>query len=83
MVLPYFQMRVKLFCAFMSFPVPPDTVNPAIEDVSQRTWEQQVFQKLLLVGYPKSGTSTIYKQVTNGWRQLISINLSPLFGGCQ
>ncbi|XWS40365.1 hypothetical protein CRYUN_Cryun18bG0134900 [Craigia yunnanensis] len=53
---------IKLFCALLSLPVPPDTVNPSGEDVSQRTLEQQVLHKLLLVGYQKSGTSTIYKQ---------------------
>ncbi|XVE94109.1 hypothetical protein REPUB_Repub01dG0252900 [Reevesia pubescens] len=56
------KMGVKLFCALLSLPVPPDTVNPAGEDVSQRTLEQQELHKLLLVGYQKSGTSTIYKQ---------------------
>ncbi|MBA0551157.1 hypothetical protein Golob_022053, partial [Gossypium lobatum] len=54
--------RIKLFCALLSLPVPPNVVNPAGEDVSQRTLEQQVLLKLLLVGYQKSGTSTIYKQ---------------------
>ncbi|XP_039006933.1 extra-large guanine nucleotide-binding protein 1-like [Hibiscus syriacus] len=54
--------RVKLFCALLSLPVPPNPANPAGEDVSQRTREQQVLHKLLLVGYQKSGTSTIYKQ---------------------
>ncbi|KAA3465359.1 extra-large guanine nucleotide-binding protein 1-like isoform X2 [Gossypium australe] len=53
--------RIKLFCALLSLPVPPNVANPAGEDVSQRTLEQQVL-KLLLVGYQKSGTSTIYKQ---------------------
>ncbi|XVE67425.1 hypothetical protein DITRI_Ditri08aG0159900 [Diplodiscus trichospermus] len=56
------KMGVKLFCALVSLPVPPDTVNPSVEDISQRTLEQQVLHKILLVGYQKSGTSTIYKQ---------------------
>ncbi|XVE48624.1 hypothetical protein DITRI_Ditri01bG0016500 [Diplodiscus trichospermus] len=56
------KMGVKLFCALLSFPVPPVPENPAGEDVSQRTVEQQVLPKILLVGYQKSGTSTIYKQ---------------------
>ncbi|KAK8370857.1 hypothetical protein V6Z11_A01G203800 [Gossypium hirsutum] len=55
--------RIKLFCALLSLPVPPNVANPAGEDVSQRTLEQQVLLKLLLVGYQKSGTSTIYKQI--------------------
>lgn len=79
----YFQMGVKLFCALLSLPVPPVTVNPAGEDVSRETLEQQVLHKLLLVGYQKSGTSTIYKQVIYRWRQLISTNIYPHFGGCK
>ncbi|XP_022748653.1 extra-large guanine nucleotide-binding protein 1-like isoform X2 [Durio zibethinus] len=53
---------IKLICALLSIPVPPDFVNPSGEDVSQRTLEQRALHKLLLVGYQKSGTSTIYKQ---------------------
>ncbi|XVF00629.1 hypothetical protein REPUB_Repub04eG0017300 [Reevesia pubescens] len=56
------KMGIKLFCTLLSLPVPPNIVNPAGEDLSRRTLEQQVFHKLLLVGYQKSGTSTIYKQ---------------------
>ncbi|XVF68197.1 hypothetical protein PTKIN_Ptkin10aG0185300 [Pterospermum kingtungense] len=56
------KIRVRLFCALLSMPLPPDTVNHSGEDVSRRNGEQQVLHKLLLVGYPKSGTSTIYKQ---------------------
>ncbi|XWS67506.1 hypothetical protein CRYUN_Cryun04dG0012400 [Craigia yunnanensis] len=56
------KMGIELFCALLSLPVPPYAVNPAGEDVSQRTLEQQVLPKILLVGYQKSGTSTIYKQ---------------------
>lgn len=80
---PYFQTRIKLFCALLSLPVPPNVANPAGEDVRQRILEQQVLLKLLLVGYQKSGTSTIYKQVNISWRQLISISLSPIFDGCK
>ncbi|KAL4302001.1 hypothetical protein GQ457_10G022960 [Hibiscus cannabinus] len=54
--------RVKLFCALLSLPVPPNAVNPGGEDVGQRALEQQVLHKLLLVGHQKSGTSTMYKQ---------------------
>ncbi|XWS62478.1 hypothetical protein CRYUN_Cryun06bG0014700 [Craigia yunnanensis] len=56
------KIGVKLFCALLSLPVPSDTMNPVGEEVSQRTLEQQVLPKILLVGYQKSGTSTIYKQ---------------------
>ncbi|OMO92174.1 Guanine nucleotide binding protein (G-protein), alpha subunit [Corchorus olitorius] len=58
----YQEEGIKLFCAILSLPVPPKTVNPAEEDISNRVPEQQVLNKLLLVGYQKSGTSTIYKQ---------------------
>ncbi|GMI87928.1 extra-large G-protein 1 [Hibiscus trionum] len=54
--------RVKLFCALLSLPVPPNVVNPAGEGAGKRTLEQQVLHKILLVGYQKSGTSTIYNQ---------------------
>ncbi|KAE8664652.1 Extra-large guanine nucleotide-binding protein 1 [Hibiscus syriacus] len=56
------KMGIKLFCALLSLPVPPNTVNPSGEDASHRAREKQVLPKILLVGYPKSGTSTIYKQ---------------------
>ncbi|XVF45831.1 hypothetical protein PTKIN_Ptkin02bG0238300 [Pterospermum kingtungense] len=59
------KIGVKLFCVLLSLPVPPDTsntVNPAGEDVSRIAPEQQVLPKILLVGYQKAGTSTIYKQ---------------------
>ncbi|MBA0751097.1 hypothetical protein Gogos_002462 [Gossypium gossypioides] len=56
------KMGIKIFCTLLSFPVPPNTLNPAGEDVNQPTLEQQLLPKILLVGYQKSGTSTIYKQ---------------------
>ncbi|KAK8485847.1 hypothetical protein V6N13_149667 [Hibiscus sabdariffa] len=56
------KMGIKLFCTLLSLPVPPNTVNPSGEDASQSTREKQALPKILLVGYPKSGTSTIYKQ---------------------
>ncbi|PPS11455.1 hypothetical protein GOBAR_AA09183 [Gossypium barbadense] len=68
--------RIKLFCALLSLPVPPNVANPAGEDVSQRTLEQQVLLKLLLVGYQKSGTSTIYKQsVTDDYYGSITLDM--------
>ncbi|KAK8486667.1 hypothetical protein V6N13_080706 [Hibiscus sabdariffa] len=54
------KMGIKLFCTLLSLPVPPITLNPVGEDVSLSP--PQVLPKILLVGYPKSGTSTIYKQ---------------------
>ncbi|KAG8500215.1 hypothetical protein CXB51_004246 [Gossypium anomalum] len=56
------KMGIKIFCVLLSLPVPPNTMNPAGEDVNQPTLEQQLLPKILLVGYQKSGTSTIYKQ---------------------
>ncbi|GFY93991.1 extra-large G-protein 1 [Actinidia rufa] len=59
----------KLVCAVLSLPVPSKPVNPCGEQVSNvvsRTvpdyLEQRTLQKLLLIGYNGSGTSTIFKQ---------------------
>ncbi|KAJ7944373.1 Extra-large guanine nucleotide-binding protein like [Quillaja saponaria] len=59
----------KLVCAFLSLPVPSKPSNLCGEQSSSlvsRTvpqyLEQRVPQKLLLVGYSGSGTSTIFKQ---------------------
>ncbi|GFY93899.1 extra-large G-protein 1 [Actinidia rufa] len=59
----------KLVCAILSLPVPSKSANPCGEQVSNvvsRTvpdyLEQRTLQKLLLIGYNGSGTSTIFKQ---------------------
>ncbi|KAI4327517.1 hypothetical protein L6164_019967 [Bauhinia variegata] len=59
----------KLVCALLSLPVPSKSSNPCgelITNLVNRTvpdyLEHGVVQKLLLVGYSGSGTSTIFKQ---------------------
>ncbi|XP_052205189.1 extra-large guanine nucleotide-binding protein 1 [Diospyros lotus] len=59
----------KLVCAVLSLPVPSKSANPCGEQVSNVVsrslpdyLEQRSLQKLLLIGYNGSGTSTIFKQ---------------------
>ncbi|KAK7841959.1 extra-large guanine nucleotide-binding protein 1 [Quercus suber] len=57
--------RTKLFCAVLSLPVPPRSENPSRKEVNGEIRDnlaQKSIHKFLLVGYDKSGTSTIYKQ---------------------
>ncbi|KAH9656473.1 Extra-large guanine nucleotide-binding protein 1 [Citrus sinensis] len=54
---------IKLLCAFLSLPTPPDSENPCGNEVNGvNQCEQQRPINLLLLGEHKSGTSTIYKQ---------------------
>ncbi|XAR59503.1 hypothetical protein NMG60_11015358 [Bertholletia excelsa] len=60
---------IKLVCVALSLPTPPDCPNSSREEVNDPTskvvpnyLEQKTLKKLLLVGYDKSGTSTIFKQ---------------------
>lgn len=60
------QKHMKLICAALSLPSPPDRgkeANGDINGVSSNHDEQRMLHKLLLVGSDESGTSTIYKQV--------------------
>lgn len=58
------QSRIKLFCALLSLPTPPDSASPCGDEVSGvNCCDKQILCKLLLLGEQKSGTSTIYKQV--------------------
>lgn len=64
------QAGTKLLCAVLSLPVPCKSFNHIGEQVTSsisRTMpdylEQRAIQKLLLIGYSGSGTSTIFKQV--------------------
>lgn len=63
------QAGTKLLCALLSLPVPSkssssmDQVNSARNASFPDYMEQRTVQKLLLVGYNGSGTSTIFKQV--------------------
>ncbi|KAI6700128.1 hypothetical protein NL676_014452 [Syzygium grande] len=60
----------KLLCAFLSLPVPSKSSGPHAEQsnglLSRSVPDyvgQRMLQKILLVGYSGSGTSTIFKQV--------------------
>ncbi|XP_050261042.1 extra-large guanine nucleotide-binding protein 1-like isoform X1 [Quercus robur] len=57
--------RTKLVCTVLSLPVPPGSENPSEKEVNGEIRDnlaQKSIHKFLLVGYDKSGTSTIYKQ---------------------
>lgn len=60
---------MKLVCAVLSLPVPSkssntcgEPVNSVLSQVVPDYLEQRALNKLLLIGYSGSGTSTIYKQ---------------------
>ncbi|KAL3378503.1 hypothetical protein AABB24_004431 [Solanum stoloniferum] len=60
---------MKLVCAVLSLPVPSkssntcgEQVNSVLSQVVPDYLEQRALNKLLLIGYSGSGTSTIYKQ---------------------
>lgn len=64
------QAGTKLLCAFLSLPVPSKSSYSCGEQVSSTIgrsmadyFEHRAIQKLLLIGYSGSGTSTIFKQV--------------------
>lgn len=60
------QKRTKLACALFSLPIPCNSVPSGEDSVKNGTRvcsEKKTLHKLLLVGYKKSGTSTIFKQV--------------------
>ncbi|PON54071.1 Guanine nucleotide binding protein (G-protein), alpha subunit [Parasponia andersonii] len=59
----------KLVCAVLSLPVPSKSLNSSGEPLTSQVsrafpdyLEQRTLQKILLVGYNGSGTSTIFKQ---------------------
>lgn len=63
---------MKLVCAVLSLPVPSKSSSVSgeqITDVLSRSvpayLEQRALQKLLLIGYSGSGTSTVFKQVVS------------------
>lgn len=63
----FVQKRVKIVCAALSLPLPGNNFNCGGEKDTDRVVvknvEQRTTNKLLLVGYDQSGTSTIFKQV--------------------
>ncbi|XP_050232560.1 extra-large guanine nucleotide-binding protein 1-like [Mercurialis annua] len=57
--------RAKLICAALSLPIPPASAIPNSDQensVVPPSLSQKRLHKLLLVGYAKSGTSTMFKQ---------------------
>ncbi|KAJ9152907.1 hypothetical protein P3X46_026415 [Hevea brasiliensis] len=57
--------KAKLICTALSLPTPPGSASPSGEEgnsVAPKSFDQKILYKLLLVGYGKSGTSTIFKQ---------------------
>ncbi|CAL2278862.1 unnamed protein product [Prunus armeniaca] len=54
---------IKLVCNVLSLPIPSDCANVSADEVNtQNSVEEKMPSKLVLVGYHKSGTSTIFKQ---------------------
>ncbi|CAL9022121.1 unnamed protein product [Prunus brigantina] len=54
---------IKLVCNVLSLPIPSDCANVSADEVNtQNSIEEKMPSKLVLVGYHKSGTSTIFKQ---------------------
>lgn len=61
-------------CAALSLPYPSDAsvsdsvdVDKGVAEANARNLEQNVMNKLLLVGCDQSGTSTLFKQVDHHW----------------
>ncbi|KAJ4845104.1 hypothetical protein Tsubulata_030333 [Turnera subulata] len=54
--------KARLVCPILSLPTPPHSANPSVKEENGPNFEVKTFQKLLLVGHEKSGTSTIFKQ---------------------
>ncbi|XP_074359786.1 extra-large guanine nucleotide-binding protein 1-like [Apium graveolens] len=61
--------RIKLLCSVLSLPIPLDSSNSdkgkGDNEVVLSTMEMNKPNKLLMVGYENSGTSTIFKQVSS------------------
>lgn len=64
------QSSIRVVCALLSLPTPPNFVNPAGDEngANPSYPEHKALCKLLLLGDTKSGTSTIYKQVRIHWK---------------
>ncbi|XP_056160762.1 extra-large guanine nucleotide-binding protein 1-like [Syzygium oleosum] len=54
--------KTKLVCAILSLPIPPDNAKSGEETTKDSRGQSDLHHKLLLVGFDKSGTSTIFKQ---------------------
>ncbi|XP_048128872.1 extra-large guanine nucleotide-binding protein 1-like isoform X2 [Rhodamnia argentea] len=54
--------KTKLLCAILSLPIPLDNAKSGEETTRDSPGQNDLHRKLLLVGFDKSGTSTIFKQ---------------------
>ncbi|KAL6211610.1 hypothetical protein ACLB2K_016833 [Fragaria x ananassa] len=54
--------KMKLVCMLLSVPIPTASKNPPPAEEDRNFIEEKLLKKLLLVGYHKSGSSTIFKQ---------------------
>ncbi|KAK3412472.1 hypothetical protein EUGRSUZ_I01220 [Eucalyptus grandis] len=54
--------KTKLVCAILSLPIPADNAKSGEEKTKGSSGQNDLYHKLLLVGFDKSGTSTIFKQ---------------------
>ncbi|WOG82375.1 hypothetical protein DCAR_0101539 [Daucus carota subsp. sativus] len=65
----WFKPKIKLLCSVLSLPTPLESASPGQEEVHgvangavPNKLAKKTSHKLLMVGYDKSGTSTIFKQ---------------------
>ncbi|KAL1801864.1 hypothetical protein ACET3Z_030511 [Daucus carota] len=62
----WFKPKIKLLCSILSLPIPSESANSDQGKVDDKvvfsTQKRNEPYKLLMVGYEKSGTSTIFKQ---------------------
>ncbi|KAH6791929.1 hypothetical protein C2S52_002406 [Perilla frutescens var. hirtella] len=71
---------VRTLCAALALPFPSDTTNPGGVEVDKdgdkvnANLEERMMNKLLLVGWDQSGTSTIFTQVKTLYNALASEN---------
>ncbi|XP_062019223.1 extra-large guanine nucleotide-binding protein 1-like [Rosa rugosa] len=54
--------KIKLVCTILSLPIPSEPTIPPPAEEDRNFIEEKLLDKLVLVGYHKSGSSTIFKQ---------------------
>ncbi|KAL6218689.1 hypothetical protein ACLB2K_011899 [Fragaria x ananassa] len=54
--------KMKLVCTLLSVPIPTASKNPPPAEEDRNYIEEKLLKKLILFGYHKSGSSTIFKQ---------------------
>ncbi|KAL3722484.1 hypothetical protein ACJRO7_034800 [Eucalyptus globulus] len=54
--------KTKIVCTILSLPIPADNAKSGEEKTKGSSGQNDLYHKLLLVGFDKSGTSTIFKQ---------------------